>query len=295
MIPTLSIIGAGRAGKSLARLWHDARSLRVLQVLNRSLESASAAVEFIGAGTPIGEPHELRSADYFMVSTPDASIESAAELLAASGRLTGEATVFHLSGALPASALDAAAGAGARCAALHPVKSFADPELAIHAFEGTPCGVEGDTQAVAALSDLVRAIGGRPFALEAATKPFYHAGSALVSNCLVALVECGLRCFENAGLDRSAAMALVRSLAEGTLSNLRQLGTTRALTGPIARGDAAVVSAHLRALDAAGPLLDVYKALGRVALELSTLQGTARAEDLEQLRALLRTEPTHTK
>ena len=47
---TLNIIGAGRVGQTLARLWHARAVFQIGAVCNRSIGSAQAAVTFIDAG-----------------------------------------------------------------------------------------------------------------------------------------------------------------------------------------------------------------------------------------------------
>src|SRR5690242_5014511 len=83
----LSIIGAGKVGKTLGALLHRAGVVTLGQVLNRSVQSAAAAVRFIGAGTAAVDFAELRPADLFMITTPDLSIEEGCKVLAASGAI----------------------------------------------------------------------------------------------------------------------------------------------------------------------------------------------------------------
>jgi predicted short-subunit dehydrogenase-like oxidoreductase (DUF2520 family) len=81
---------------------------------------------------------------------------------------------------------------------------------------------------------------------------------------------------------------MMEPLVRETVDNVFRLGTVKALTGPIARGDHAVVAHHLEALagwDAHAA--EIYKALGVVALQLAREQGEADAEALERLRVLL--------
>jgi hypothetical protein len=52
-----------------------------------------------------------------------------------------------------------------------------------------------------------------------------------------------------------------------TVVNYQKLGSTKAFTGPIMRGDVAIVSQHLSSL-AAGPVVErVYRALAQAAVE----------------------------
>jgi len=77
-------------------------------------------------------------------------------------------------------------------------------------------------------------------------------------------------------------------LVRGTVDNIFRDGTVQALTGPIARGDCAVVSGQLEALDDwDSEIALVYRALGRIALDLSSRRGGASAGDLAALREML--------
>jgi len=73
-----------------------------------------------------------------------------------------------------------------------------------------------------------------------------------------------------------------------TLDNVFALGTVRALTGPVARGDAPVL---VRQLEALGRLdlriADAYRALNAIALDLARTQGGAPAAALDAVAAAL--------
>lgn len=288
MVATLSIVGAGRVGKTLARLWVDTGRVQVRQIMNRSIASSQAAAAFIGQGVPVADWQSLEPSDLFMIATHDSALGPCATSLAASGVLAPSTVVFHCSGAVGLEVLAPAGRLGASVARLHALRSFAAPERAAPAFPGTYCGLEGDVEAVLVLEGLVHAGGGHPFRLPAVGAHFYHAAAVLVSNYLVALVEAGLRCSARAGFARSEASAMLQSLMTSTLDNVFEAGTAAALTGPIARGDADVVQHQLAALSGGDPAVaGAYRALGVLALELSELQGSASPASLEQLRNIL--------
>ena len=66
---TLNVIGCGTVGKTLARLWATRHVFEVRSVLNRSLESGSRAVDFVGSGHAVERYAEIAKADLWMIST----------------------------------------------------------------------------------------------------------------------------------------------------------------------------------------------------------------------------------
>ena len=285
---TLNIIGCGRLGQTLAKLWAQHNVFTIQDIMNRSRASAAAAVAFIGAGHAVADAAELRPADLFLIATPDDAIATCAHRLAQTGCLQVGNIVFHCSGALPSTDLHRVTEYGAFTASVHPVKSFATPERAVQSFAGTYCGVEGDPQALAVLQSAFTRIGGKLFAIDPTKKTFYHAAAVLVCNNLTALIELGARLYEKAGLSRETAFDVMRPIVRETVEAAFSLGTARALTGPLARGDHATVGKHLDALHASDPQIEAaYRALGVIAIDLARTQGIAAASALDHLQKLL--------
>jgi predicted short-subunit dehydrogenase-like oxidoreductase (DUF2520 family) len=196
--------------------------------------------------------------------------------------------VFHCSGASPSADLAAAVLPTVHVASVHPLKSFADPALAARTFRGTYCAAEGDAAALAVLVRVFESAGATVSTIDPAFKIIYHAASVIVCNYLAALMEAGLRSYEKSGLDRDNALRMMEPLVRETVDNVFRLGTVGALTGPIARGDHALVERQSAALKAwNGDIADLYRDLGRIAVELAQAQGKADPAALATiLRAL---------
>ncbi len=285
---TLNVIGPGRVGRTLAALWRQAGVVRGQAVLGRSAGSAESAVAFIGDGRGAARLEDMRAAGVWMLAVPDAAIRACCERLAASGLLRGGDVVFHCSGALAADELASAAARGAATASVHALKSFADAAAAVRSFRGTHCAAEGAAAALALLKPAFERIGAAVAEIDPAFKPVYHAASVIVCNYLVALMETGLRCYDKAGIPRGTAAAMMEPLVRETVDNVFALGTARALTGPIARGDATVVARQLAALGAWDARTGIiYRELGAVALEIARARGDLDAAALARLEALL--------
>lgn len=224
------VIGAGRAGLSLARGLEKA-GWRVLGVLERGDDVRSAA-----AGV-----------DLVVIATPDPSIAG----VAASIDPVDGCVVAHLAGAL---GLDVLAP-HARRASIHPLRSL--PTASSDLF-GAWFAVAGDGLAREVVADL----DGRLVSVGDEARTVYHAAAVMASNHLVALLGAVERVAAEAGVPLDAFLDLIR----GTVDNVAALGPAGALTGPVARGDWDTVARHLAALPEAERT--TYSALTQAAKRL---------------------------
>ncbi|MFZ6846118.1 Rossmann-like and DUF2520 domain-containing protein [Undibacterium sp. RuTC16W] len=251
---TLSIIGAGKVGQVLGHQFVQHQVFSLLDVCNRSFDSAERAVAMIGAGRAVSVGNDLgngiangiagaqlRIPDVLMLTVPDDQIATTCQALVDAGMIHAASVVFHCSGAKASTELRAAIAAGAKVASVHPVCSFANVAHLVEHFSGTICSLEGDDAALAVLLSAMQSIGARTVGISAGNKLLYHAGSVFASNYLVSLMELALQTYQAAGIPAEMAMAMAQPLAQQSLSNVFQMGPAQALTGPIARGDMATV------------------------------------------------------
>jgi predicted short-subunit dehydrogenase-like oxidoreductase (DUF2520 family) len=242
----------------------------VQDLYSRSLSSAEQAAQFVGAGQPVAELGQMRSADVWLLSVPDAQVAAAAQALAeAQGVKLAGALVVHNSGFLSAAVLQPLQDVGCYVASAHPVLNFASPDTGVRQFAGTPCGLEGDATAFAWLHDALTAIGGRCFEIASADKPLYHAAAVFSSNFTVVLQGIAQDAWRTAGVPPDLMRPLTEALLKSTVDNVLALGPAQALTGPAARGDKAVVQLQgemVRRWNA--PAGEVYQLLSQLAAEL---------------------------
>ncbi len=257
---SLVVIGAGKVGQVMARRLQQAQQMQVIAVLNRSLVSAVAAVEFIAAGRACAKAEELPQADCYLLAVSDDQLLDAAALLPVRLDLRGK-VIWHCSGALAASHLAGLRSRGALLASCHPVRSFADRVQAEAEFAGTLCACEGDAAALNVLLPALQAAGAEVFQLHAEHKALYHAAAVMANNYLVSLLDSAALTYRAAGLDSELAQKLTLSLAQQGLANLRQFGPELALTGPVARGDWQTIQRHQHALQPLPELAALYQAL----------------------------------
>lgn len=259
---TLNVIGAGKLGTVLAKNFIEQKIFSVQQVMNRTLQSSQAAVAWLGEGTAVADLHAMQPADVTMLTVTDDQIAPVCAAMADTGLLRAGSIVFHCSGAKASTELQAAISAAAAVASVHPVRSFADGKAIASRFAGTICSVEGDARALAILLPALQAIGAQTVEISADSKLLYHAGSVFASNYLVTLMDTALRCYQAAGIPAEVAQQMAAPLARQTLENVFAMGTVKALTGPIARGDMQTVALQQKMVaawdQAAGDLYQAF-------------------------------------
>lgn len=287
-MPTLTIIGGGQVGKALGYALTQQAGFTLNGVLNRSLTSAQQACDFIGQGKAVQHYAELTTADVYLITVTDSHISHCAESLAASGVLQPGNLVIHCSGALTVAALDAAQMKGADVASLHPIKSFIDPALSVATLNDTFFGLEANAEITAKITPWITAIGGHVLPIATEQKSFYHIALVIACNYLTALTEVAVQCLGKAGLSAEQSLAALKPLMSYTLENIFHHGTAAALSGPIARGDSKIVATHLHALQQNAPdIVTLYKALGKVALELASAKGSLSTQGIADLKEAL--------
>ncbi len=285
---TVSIIGAGRVGRSLGRALRE-RGWRIGTVVTRSATSARAALRAIGDGTPQSRvTADVLASDCVLIATPDDAIASVAQQLArvSRGKLRGK-VVLHTSGALDRRVLAPLARLGAATGSVHPMQTFSGKR--VPRLDGVIFAIEGDARARQAARAIARSLGGVPIEISGANKPAYHAAGVLAAGHALALVESATRILTRIGFPRRRAEKTLLPLMRQMLDNFERIGPRAAWTGPVARGDYAVVGKHMRALRKyAAEFAEAYAALAR--LGARTLSRNPRKVLREVDRALKSSE-----
>jgi predicted short-subunit dehydrogenase-like oxidoreductase (DUF2520 family) len=185
----------------------------------------------------------LPEADLLLITVRDDSIAEVAERLAPHAGSIRVAA--HVSGFTGVSALQPLADAGLAVGGFHPLQTLPEPERGAVALAGAYVGVGGDSAARDLLDELGASLGMKPFPLDDASRPLYHAAAAAASNFVVTALQTAGDLMTAAGIDPM----VTRPLVEQTTANVFEAGGDSPLTGPIARGDSVTVAGQLRAAD----------------------------------------------
>lgn len=245
-IPLL-IVGPGRLGRSAEAL----------------LRRRGPAPVLVGRGVP------LPAAQLTWLTVPDREIGAAAAAVPPGG------VVLHASGATDLAPLRDHARAGS----LHPLMTFPGPEVGLPAeTPPTPAAVAGHPDAIAAATGLARRLGWHPFPVPGDRRA-YHAAAVVAGNQATVLLGLAAEILTAAGVPADQAPALLAPLALQSLRNAAAVGPARALTGPVARGDDAVLAAHRAAIAGMHPAVrDAYEAMTRATRRLAAAAGGAQED-----------------
>lgn len=275
-------IGAGRVGAvltaALGRAGH--RPVAVAAVSKASRRRAEA----LAPEAKVLPPDQVAAhADLLLLCVPDDVLGELAAGLAAAGAVRPGTLVAHSSGAHGFRVLDPLLSAGALPLALHPVMTFTGTEVDLQRLAGACFGVTAPEELRLAAEALVIEMGAEPVWIEEHLRPLYHAALATGSNHLVTLVNQAADLLRTAGVEMPGRM--LGPLLGAALDNALRHGDG-AMTGPVARGDAGTVRAHLDVLDDP-PVRAAYVALSRLGAVRALSAGVLPADRAEALLDVL--------
>ena len=281
---TISIIGAGRVGQTIAKRLHKL-GWRIGAVVTRSRRSAQAAARAIGAGRPHAAlTPEALDADVILLSVPDDVLQNVAQNLAKIAdprrpKKSPAKIILHTSGALDHRVLSPLARRGASTGSMHPMQTFsgrATPRL-----EGVIFSIEGAPAARAAAQRIARSLGGTPVIISANDKPAYHASGTIVAGHALSLIESATQTLMKIGFTRARANQALLPLIRQMLDNYESLGPHAAWTGPLSRGDYATISKHAKALRRfPREFQDAYRALALLSARVLSKKPAATSKNV---------------
>jgi len=277
----VGVVGAGRVGAvlgaALSRAGH-----RVVAASGVSDASVARAARLL-PGVPLLPADEVAGrAGLLLLAVPDDALADLVAGLAATGAVRPGTLLVHVSGRHGLGVLEPATRLGALPLALHPVLPFAGTEVDLARLAGACFGVTTPEVLRPVGEALVLEMGGEPVWVTEELRPLWHAALAHGANHLVTLVASAADLLRQAGAQDPAAVLgpLLGAALDGALRS-----GDAALTGPVSRGDAGTVAAHLAALpDDARP---AYAALARLTADRALASGRLRPDQAAPLLEVL--------
>ncbi|MDN5599510.1 MAG: DUF2520 domain-containing protein [Brachybacterium sp.] len=286
------MIGAGRVGAVLGAALR-AQGHAVTGAYAVSDGSRERAAELLPGVPLLDVPAIVERSEMLLLSIPDDQLAPLAAGIAATGMAPGGQLVVHTSGRYGTEVLAPLARAGSATLALHPAMTFTGTRADLARLIGCPMGITAAPDLLPIAAALAVELGGESVVIAEGDRPLYHAGLAHAANHLVVLVDQAREALFRLGIEDPGAY--LRPLLEAALDESLRHGA-KALTGPVVRGDAGTVGAHLDALadlDATGTpgergdVSATYRALALAALSRARLPEDTRAS----IRVLLEDQP----
>lgn len=266
----VGVVGTGRVGAvlgaALARAGH--RVVAASAVSEASRQRAAALLP----GVPlVPVPEVLQRAELVLLTVPDDALPDLLAGLSATRSWQAGQILVHASGRYGVGVFDVCAGSHVLGLALHPVMTFTGTAMDLDRLVDCCFGVTAPEVLRPVAEALVVEMGGEPVWVAEADRPRYHAAIAHGSNHLVTLVAQAMQILASAGVQDPRR--LLEPLLAASLDNALRLGDA-GLTGPVARGDAGTLAAHLRELGTQTPdVRPTYLALARATAERALASG----------------------
>jgi predicted short-subunit dehydrogenase-like oxidoreductase (DUF2520 family) len=272
---SVGVVGAGRVGVVLAAALAQAGH-KVVAVSAVS-DASRRRVDELLPGTPVlAPPQVLAAAELALLTVPDDVLPGLVEGLAAAGDIAPGQLLVHTSGRYGVAVLDPATRAGALPLALHPAMTFTGRREDLARLVGACFGVTAPEPLRPIAEALVVEMGSDPQWVEEELRPLYHAALAAGSNHLATLVNESVDLLRRCGVEEPER--LLAPLLGASLDNALRAGDA-ALTGPVARGDAGTVAAHIRVLREVSPdTAAAYVAMARLTADRALAAGLLKPE-----------------
>lgn len=264
------IFGAGKVGRALQRALRGGSHRVTLRARRR--------------GVPARPP----AADLVILAVRDDQLSPLVAELAERRALDRRAAVVHVAGALGPEVLAPLRELSAGIGQAHPLISFASSR-SLPTLKGGQLLVDGDPAAVRRARALARALGMTARQWPRLDRAAYHAAACLVAGGAATLAAAGARLLEAAGAPEGDAGRALGPLLRSVAENVERIGLPDALTGPVRRGDARTVDAHLACVVERTPeLVPLYLAISAAELPLARSLGDAPAASLDEIEKALR-------
>lgn len=248
----VGLVSAGRVGTALGQAWERSGHV-VVAVAGVSDASRRRAADRLPEAAVLPPDEVAARAELLVLAVPDTELVGLVRGLAATDAVRAGQIVVHTAGARGVGVLDPLTELGVLPLALHPAMTFTGHPEDVARLGGCCVAVTAADETGATVGQaLALELGAEPVRVAEADRALYHAALAHGANHLVTLVRDAVAALDTVTTGGVPPERLLAPLLSAALDNALRHGD-RALTGPVARGDAGAVATHLRELTARGP------------------------------------------
>lgn len=285
----IGIISAGRVGAVLGAALRACE--HTIVGVHAVSEASQERAAMLLPDVPLLSVEQIAErSELLILAVPDDELPGLVTYLASSGSITAGQILVHTSGRHGTEVLAPATALSAIGLAIHPAMTFTGMSVDLQRLNGTCFAVTGPAPFIPIAQALVVEMGGEPVHVAEADRALYHAALAHAANHLVTILGQSQQMLASIGIEDPARYMgpLVRAAVDNALAS-----GEGALTGPVARGDAGTVKAHLQALneysehEKTGDITDSYAALAHATAKRAHNRGLLNDEQLGRIENLL--------
>lgn len=285
----IGIISAGRVGAVLGAALRACE--HTIVGVHAVAEASQERAAMLLPDVPLLSVEQIAErSELLILAVPDDELPGLITYLASSGSITAGQILVHTSGRHGTEVLAPATALGAIGLAIHPAMTFTGMSVDLQRLNGTCFAVTGPAPFIPIAQALVVEMGGEPVHVAEADRALYHAALAHAANHLVTILGQSQQMLASIGIEDPARYMgpLVRAAVDNALAS-----GEGALTGPVARGDAGTVKAHVQALneysehEKTGDITDSYAALAHATAKRAHNRGLLNDEQLGRIENLL--------
>lgn len=271
----IGFIGAGHVGYTLSKYLND-NYHNVVGIYSKKIEDAIDCARFSISEYYTNLIMLINDCDTLFLTVNDDAIKDV--VLELENLDVKNKTLIHTSGSITSDIFDNLKNNN-YCYSLHPIYAFNDLYSSYKEFRSAYLTLEGPAIKEA---EIMALFNNRVLKINKDSKYLYHAGCVMISNLICALTSCAEDLFKSINIDN---LNIFMPLILNNINNIKNVGSYKALTGPILRNDIGTIRNHLNVLDD-----DLKKIYIPLSLKLCEMSKKINNNDYSQMEKLLKGE-----
>lgn len=241
----IALIGAGKLAYSLTSAIINA-GYDVQIIISRKQSSAQLLARKFSVPLHSNKLKNIPSdVNIFFLTVPDGEIKSAAVKLSKLRKNFDGSICIHFSGVENNDALSSLKKKGCAAGSIHIIRPF--PSKNIVDIRNSPASIESENNsAINFINRMCRKLKLKPHRISSKDKVFHHIAAVHSSNFLVGNL---FSAFSLISVKDNAPKNIFRKTTQSALDNVFNLSPSKALSGPIDRGDIYTIKKHLKVLN----------------------------------------------
>lgn len=245
------LIGAGNLATNLGKALRGI-GVDVLQVFSRTMESASALAQLVGAEAVNDIAAVRDDADLYVFSVKDSALQDLVSRLCP--RMPGKLFV-HTAGSMP---MDVFKGVARRYGVFYPMQTFSKSKEVD--FQVIPCFIEAvDDDTLCQLESLAHQLSQKVYRLSSADRKYLHLSAVFACNFVNHCFAMSQQVLAEHGVPFDVMLPLIGE----TVRKIHTLSPLEAQTGPAVRYDENVIHAQSKLLEGNPLWKEIYDSMSK--------------------------------